>query len=100
MRPRPMTQRIRAGCSDSTDEECITHDGRSALNRLPADRGAGHMEGAELRNAAERQLWDAFPFGKEVDLGDGEPAVDGFDPDNWGSDRHMRGEVLVRLLLG
>jgi hypothetical protein len=58
------------------------------------------MEGAELRNAAERQLWDAFPFGKEVDLGDGEPAVDGFDPDNWGSDRHMRGEVLVRLLLG
>jgi hypothetical protein len=42
----------------------------------------------------ERRVWQAFARGEPVDLGDGEPAGE------WGTDRCVRAEVLVRLLLG
>lgn len=58
------------------------------------------MDRSELRTEAERRLWDAFPRGEMVDLGPGDPTAEGFDPDTWGEDRCVRGEVITRLLLG
>jgi hypothetical protein len=49
----------------------------------------------------EHALWDAFPRGESVDLTTGNAAFD--DPacaDRWSSDRVIRAEVLVALLLG
>ncbi|MBB5871759.1 hypothetical protein F4553_005138 [Allocatelliglobosispora scoriae] len=54
----------------------------------------------DLLNDAERQVWNCFARGVEVDLGGGEPAGDGFDPLSWGAEREVRGEVISRLLLG
>jgi hypothetical protein len=50
---------------------------------------------------AERTLWEAFTHGESVDLSSGNATFD--DPaqsDRWGSDRVIRAEVLVALLLG
>jgi hypothetical protein len=50
---------------------------------------------------AERALWDAFTHGESVDLSSGDPTFD--DPAQsaqWGSDRVIRAEVLVALLVG
>lgn len=58
------------------------------------------MNRSDLITEAERRLWDAFPRGEEVVLGDGDPTEGGFDPDTWGEDRCIRGEVIIRLLLG
>ncbi|MBV1855359.1 hypothetical protein [Catellatospora tritici] len=58
------------------------------------------MDRDELVNEAERALWDAFGSGTMVDLGPGEPAADGFDPQTWGADRTVRAELIARLLLG
>ena len=58
------------------------------------------MDRSGLRTEAERRLWDAFPRGEMVDLGPGDPTAEGFDPDTWGEDRCVRGEVITRLLLG
>jgi hypothetical protein len=55
----------------------------------------------------ERELWDAFPEGRQVDLRPG--GADGADPDaisdvdggdEWGPERTVRAEVLTALLLG
>lgn len=54
----------------------------------------------DLVNTAEQQVWNCFARGVEVDLGDGEPTADGFDPASWGAEREVRGEVISRLLLG
>ncbi|MFG3600197.1 hypothetical protein [Micromonospora chersina] len=53
-----------------------------------------------MLNEAERKLWDAFPRGTVVDLGDGDPTAEDFDPGTWSEDRQVRGEVITRLLLG
>ena len=48
----------------------------------------------------ERELWDAYPEGRWVDLRTGSPAED--DPaggDGWGSDRSVRATVVTGLLL-
>ncbi|GGO25438.1 hypothetical protein [Micromonospora parathelypteridis] len=58
------------------------------------------MQRSDLLNDAERSLWDAFPRGTVVDLGDGDPTAEDFDPDTWSEDRQVRGEVIARLLLG
>ncbi|MDI1466267.1 hypothetical protein QEZ54_35350 [Catellatospora sp. KI3] len=58
------------------------------------------MDRDELVNEAERALWDAFGAGTMVNLGPGEPAEDGFDPQSWGADRTVRAELIARLLLG
>jgi hypothetical protein len=58
------------------------------------------LDRSGLRTVAERRLWDAFPRGEAVDLGPGDPTAEGFDPDTWGGDRCVRGEVIARLLLG
>ncbi|HEY8534744.1 MAG TPA: hypothetical protein VIL44_12910 [Micromonospora sp.] len=57
------------------------------------------MDRSDLRTDSECQLWDAFPRGEVVDLGPGDPTEDGFDPDSWGEERCVRGEVITRLLL-
>ncbi|NBE54099.1 oxidoreductase [Streptomyces boluensis] len=49
----------------------------------------------------ERELWDAFPEGRRVDLRTGIPEAD--DPaagDRWGPERSVRAAVLAALLLG
>lgn len=58
------------------------------------------MDRSELINDAERRLWDAFPRGGMVDLGQGDPAEPGFNPDGWAPDRVVRGELIARLMLG
>ncbi|HEY0701101.1 MAG TPA: hypothetical protein VGD43_25220, partial [Micromonospora sp.] len=58
------------------------------------------MQLSDLVNDAERKLWEAFPCGQVVDLGQGDPTAEDFDPDSWSEDRHVRGEVIARLLLG
>ncbi|GHJ46379.1 hypothetical protein Cs7R123_37210 [Catellatospora sp. TT07R-123] len=58
------------------------------------------MDRNELVNEAERALWDAFATGGLVDLGSGDPAAAGFDPDTWGADRTVRAQLIARLLLG
>lgn len=58
------------------------------------------MDRSELRADSERRLWEAFPRGEVVDLGLGDPPDEGFDPESWGDDRRVRGEVITRLLLG
>ncbi|MEU2614817.1 hypothetical protein ABZ570_25005 [Micromonospora sp. NPDC007271] len=58
------------------------------------------MQRSDLLNEAECKLWDAFPRGTVVDLGDGDPTAENFDPDTWLEDRQVRGEVIARLLLG
>ncbi|WP_089006664.1 hypothetical protein [Micromonospora viridifaciens] len=58
------------------------------------------MQRSDLLNEAECKLWDAFPRGTVVDLGDGDPTAEDFDPDTWLEDRQVRGEVIARLLLG
>ncbi|MHC3468801.1 oxidoreductase [Streptomyces sp. 7R007] len=50
--------------------------------------------------AAERQLWDAYPTGRRVDL-----RPEGADADvehgaDWGADRTIRADVVTTLLLG
>jgi hypothetical protein len=42
----------------------------------------------------ERRVWQAFARGEPVDLGPGDPT------DEWGPQRTVRAEVIVRLLLG
>jgi hypothetical protein len=54
----------------------------------------------DLRTEAERRLWAAFPHGESVNLGDGLPTADGFEPDDWDATRTIRAEVINRLLLG
>ncbi|KUJ65321.1 oxidoreductase [Streptomyces albus subsp. albus] len=49
----------------------------------------------------EREVWDAFPVGRQVDLRTGEAEAD--DPaagDSWGPERTVRAAVLLALLLG
>lgn len=49
----------------------------------------------------ERQLWDAFPAGTEVDLRSDRDEEN--DPDHgheWGEERTVRAEVIVAMLLG
>ncbi|WP_328534028.1 hypothetical protein OG836_05955 [Micromonospora zamorensis] len=58
------------------------------------------MQRSDLLNEAERKLWDAFPRGTVVDLGEGDPTAEDFDHDTWSQDRQVRGEVIARLLLG
>ena len=58
------------------------------------------MDRSDLLNDAERRVWDAFPRGEVVDLGEGAPTEDDFDPDSWPDSRHVRGELVTRLLLG
>src|SRR5689334_14229219 len=56
------------------------------------------MEPDDL-NVAERRLWEAFPYGRVVDLrdpGEGDPAGGG----GWGEERTVRASVIVALLLG
>ncbi|REE97000.1 short-subunit dehydrogenase [Thermomonospora umbrina] len=50
------------------------------------------MDGLDL-TAPESRLWDAYPTGAPVDLGDGRP-------DEPAPDRTVRAEVIARLLLG
>jgi hypothetical protein len=55
----------------------------------------------EELSPAERALWDAYPRGESVDLSTGRPGED--EPamsDQWGTDRLVRAEVIVALLLG
>jgi cytoskeletal protein CcmA (bactofilin family) len=61
---------------------------------------AGIVDRNSLANDAERRLWDAFATGDEVDLGEGDPTAEGFDPSAWGDARTVRAEVIARLLLG
>ncbi|GHJ48326.1 oxidoreductase [Catellatospora sp. TT07R-123] len=58
------------------------------------------MDRKDLVNDAERRVWDAFGRGARVDLGPGDPAEDGFDPQTWGPDRTVRAQVIAKLLLG
>lgn len=51
------------------------------------------MDSSELTKP-ERRVWRAFARGEPVDLGGGDPSQE------WGADRCLRAEVLVRLLLG
>lgn len=48
----------------------------------------------------ERELWDAYPTGRPVDLGIGEALDDPGRGDGWGPERTIRGTVLTALLLG
>ncbi|WUH99033.1 hypothetical protein OHR68_36915 [Spirillospora sp. NBC_00431] len=49
----------------------------------------------------ERRLWESFPKGESVDLSSGDPAYDDIgQADRWGSERTVRAEVLVALLVG
>ncbi len=48
----------------------------------------------------ERRLWAAFPRGAAVDLGGGDPTLDGAAADDWGADQRVRAEVVAGLLLG
>nr|WP_206313671.1 oxidoreductase [Streptomyces coryli] len=50
--------------------------------------------------APERELWDAFPEGREVDLSGGEPQREALGAAEWGADRTVRAAVLSALLLG
>lgn len=56
----------------------------------------------EELTSPERQLWDAFPEGRQVDLRSGDP--DGEDDvergSEWTPERTVRAEVLTALLLG
>jgi hypothetical protein len=56
----------------------------------------------ELRDLSEgeRRLWAAFPRGAEVDLGGGDPTMDGAAAGDWGADQRVRAEVVAGLLLG
>jgi hypothetical protein len=56
------------------------------------------MEPDDL-NAAERRLWEAFPYGRVVDLMDPDDS-DPADGANWGEERTVRASVIVALLLG
>ncbi|MFG2336158.1 oxidoreductase [Streptomyces yangpuensis] len=50
---------------------------------------------------SERELWDAFPEGRRVDLRTGVPEDDRADGGGqWGSGRTVRAAVIVALLLG
>ncbi|BDD69422.1 MULTISPECIES: hypothetical protein [Streptomyces] len=49
----------------------------------------------------ERELWDAFPEGRRVDLRTGVPDTDAPPAgDRWGPDRTVRAAVVATLLLG
>lgn len=49
----------------------------------------------------ERELWDAFPEGRQVDLRTGTPERDRVAEGGlWGPERTVRAEVVVALLLG
>jgi hypothetical protein len=70
-----------------------------------ADRPATSDRETQMRigdlSQTEHALWEAFTRGEAVDLSSGNPAFD--DPaqsDRWGSDRVVRAEVLVALLVG
>jgi hypothetical protein len=59
------------------------------------------MAVVEAVSPAEKQVWDAFPAGRLVDLRAGIEAED--DPvhaDRWGEARQVRAEVLLALLCG
>ena len=49
---------------------------------------------------AERELWDAFPEGRSVDLRADTPDDDPAEGDRWGPERTIRAVVLAALLLG
>lgn len=48
----------------------------------------------------ERRLWAAFPRGAALDLGGGDPTLDGAGADDFGADQRVRAEVVAGLLLG
>lgn len=49
----------------------------------------------------ERELWDAFPEGRLVDLRTGVPEDDRVDGgEQWGAGRTVQAAVIVALLLG
>jgi hypothetical protein len=48
----------------------------------------------------ERLVWQAFARGAPVDLGGGDPTVEGATAEDWPPTSRVRGEVLTRLLLG
>ncbi|MEW1615306.1 MULTISPECIES: hypothetical protein [unclassified Streptomyces] len=49
----------------------------------------------------ERELWDAFPEGRPVDLRTGTPELDAPAAGaRWGRERTVRAAVVARLLLG
>src|SRR5688572_23635594 len=56
------------------------------------------MEPDDL-NVAERRLWEAFPYGRVVDLADPDD-LDPADGARWGAERTVRASVIVALLLG
>lgn len=63
---------------------------------VPPRSGApSDTDGPVRLNAAEQRLWESFPTGAWVDLGDGDPATA-----QWGPDRCVRAEVIAELLLG
>lgn len=51
-------------------------------------------------SAAETALWEAFPVAASVDLRRGDGTDDPAGGAHWGSDRSVRAEVIVALLLG
>jgi transposase-like protein len=55
----------------------------------------------EELTAPERELWDAFPEGRQVDLRSGSVEADDVRSGHgWGPERTVRAEVLTALLLG
>ena len=51
-------------------------------------------------SASERRMWEAFPYGENVDFRTGGPADDPEYGDRWGASRLVRAEILVKLLCG
>ncbi|MFI9249052.1 oxidoreductase [Streptomyces sp. NPDC053069] len=58
------------------------------------------MHSYEELSAAERELWDAYPTGRPVDLRTGEPEDDPEGGNGWGPDRTIRATVVAALLRG
>jgi hypothetical protein len=54
----------------------------------------------EELTSAERQLWDAYPTGRAVDLRTGGAQDDPEHGDGWGEERSVRAGVVAALLLG
>lgn len=66
-----------------------------------ADHYAAQVLSYEELTPPERELWDAFPEGRRVDLRAGVPGVDAPASDvRWGPDRTVRAAVVAALLLG
>ncbi|MFI9600565.1 oxidoreductase [Streptomyces sp. NPDC052043] len=58
------------------------------------------MHSYEELSASERELWDAYPTGRLVDLRAGESEDDPEAGDGWGVDRTIRATVVAALLRG